>query len=293
LHGGGGGIRSGGGFHGDSRATMGRGFHTGAPGRTVTSGISHANLLANISPARLGRHGFSKSRSGSPPFVGFGPFGFGPLGFGPFGFGFFGFNQFGFNPVGCFGCGFGFGINSFAGFGFNQFGLRPFGCLGCGFGSGFGFGFGGPWFVSNWSGGLPDLNDDPPAAFEPVLYHPLPPYPGPVFAPDSYAPPCPSVSPASQPTAPTSSPHAATTNEASWFGAGGSPSDRGFAVDSVLSDSPADRIGIRPGDIVVRINCQEIRSTQDIESDITNTSGPIWVSYMIKGAWLTDKKIIR
>jgi hypothetical protein len=255
-------------------------------------------VLANLNPARLGRRPFSKSRSGSPPFIGFtpfgfSPFGFSPFGFSPFGFGFFGFSGFGFNPFGCFGCGFGFGINRFAGFGFNQFGLTSFGCPGCGFGSsfgsGFGFGFGGPWFLSNWSGGVSDSNDE--ATFEPLLYHPLP--PGPVFAPDSYAPPCPSVSPASQPTAPTSSPHAATTNEASWFGAGGSPSDRGFAVDSVRSDSPAARIGVRPGDIVVRINCQAIRSTQDIESAITNTSGTIWVSYMIKGAWLTDKKIVR
>ena len=111
--------------------------------------------------------------------------------------------------------------------------------------------------------------------------------PGPIFAPDSYAPDCPSPSQASGPTA------TASGSNVSWFGASGSTSDRGLAVDSVRSNSPAARIGVQPGDIVLRVNCQQIHTPQDIESAVNNSSGPIWVSYMIQGAWLTDKKIAR
>jgi PDZ domain len=115
--------------------------------------------------------------------------------------------------------------------------------------------------------------------------------PGPMFAPDSYAPDCPSPSSASQPTGRL--PSTAAAYKGSWFGASGSSSDRGLTVDSVRSDSPAALIGVRPGDIVLRVNCQQVRSAQDIESAVNSTTGPIWVSYMIRGAWLTDKKISR
>jgi PDZ domain len=127
-----------------------------------------------------------------------------------------------------------------------------------------------------------------------LLPYPAASDPGPMFAPDSYAPDCPSPSQTSQPIASASTERStAATNKAAWFGADGSSSDRGLAVDSVRSDSPAALIGVQPGDIVVRVNCQQIRSAQDIESAVNNTSGPIWVSYMIRGAWLTDKKISR
>jgi PDZ domain len=127
-----------------------------------------------------------------------------------------------------------------------------------------------------------------------LLPYPAASDPGPMFAPDSYAPDCPSPSQASQSVAGASTaPSPAATDKAAWFGASGSSSDRGLAVDSVRSDSPAALIGVRAGDIVVRVNCQQIRSAQDIESAVNNTVGPIWVSYMIRGAWLTDKKIAR
>jgi len=117
--------------------------------------------------------------------------------------------------------------------------------------------------------------------------------PGPMLAPDSYAPDCPSPSQASAPAGASAVAAIASANEASWFGASGRISDRGLAVDSVRSNSPAALIGVQPGDIVVRVNCQQIRSAQDIESAVNSTSGPVWVSYMIQGAWLTDKKIAR
>ena len=158
------------------------------------------------------------------------------------------------------------------------------------------------WWSPFWLGFWPwwgwDSNEGSAAEFEPssassnantVIGN----IPGSIVAPDSYAPPCPSVSNAFQTTSPPSPPRVVTTSEVSWFGVDGSPSDAGLAVHSVRADSPAARIGIRPGDIVVRINCQEIRGTQDVESALANITGTIWVSFMIKGAWLTDKKILR
>jgi len=117
--------------------------------------------------------------------------------------------------------------------------------------------------------------------------------PGPMFAPDSYAPDCPVPSPAPPPASSAPAVSASTPSSASWLGVTGTPSDRGLTVATVRPDSPAAQIGVRPGDLLVRINCQQIRSTQDIASAVTNTPGPVWVSFMIRGAWLTDKKIVR
>jgi hypothetical protein len=123
--------------------------------------------------------------------------------------------------------------------------------------------------------------------------YPLASDPGPMFAPDSYAPECVAPSQPPPPTSSASAPAAATAESGSWFGASGTASDRGLFVTSVRSDSPAAQIGVRPGDIVVRVNCQRIRTAQDVESAVNNAIGPIWVSFMIRGAWLTDKKIVR
>lgn len=131
-----------------------------------------------------------------------------------------------------------------------------------------------------------------------VTPYPMSSDPGSMFAPDSYAPDCPASSqpPFSQPAQPTSSvpaPAAGSTSSASWFGASGTASDRGFSVTSVRPDSPASEIGVRAGDIVVRVNCQRIRTAQDIDSAANASTGPVWVSFMIRGAWLTDKKVLR
>jgi PDZ domain len=117
--------------------------------------------------------------------------------------------------------------------------------------------------------------------------------PGPMFAPDSYAPDCPVPAQATQASANSASASTSAAISKSWFGASGSSSDRGLAVDAVRPNSPAAMIGVQPGDVIVRVNCQQVRTGQDVESAVNNTTGPIWVSYMIRGAWLTDKKIAR
>ena len=111
--------------------------------------------------------------------------------------------------------------------------------------------------------------------------------PGPVLAPDSYAPACPANSAASHSTA------AASSNAPANFGAAGSPSEKGFAVTSVRANSPAAQAGLQAGDVVVRVDCQPIRNSQDLESAFNGSNSTVWVSYLIQGSWLTDKKIAR
>jgi hypothetical protein len=111
--------------------------------------------------------------------------------------------------------------------------------------------------------------------------------PGPVLAPDSYAPPCPANSSASHTTA------AASANAQANFGATGSPSEKGFAVTSVRANSPAAQAGLQAGDVVVRVDCQPIRNSQDLEAAFNSSNSTNWVSYLIQGSWLTDKKIAR
>jgi hypothetical protein len=110
--------------------------------------------------------------------------------------------------------------------------------------------------------------------------------PGPVLAPDSYAPPCTGIASASHTAAAIPS---AQTN----FGATGSPSEKGFAVTSVRANSLAARAGLQVGDVVVRVDCQPIRNSQDLETAFSGSNSTVWVSYLIQGSWLTDKKIAR
>jgi hypothetical protein len=112
--------------------------------------------------------------------------------------------------------------------------------------------------------------------------------PGSVLAPESYAPPCPDGSSVSARKSEQSSTKA---NQA--FGALGETSAKGFAVTSVRANSPAAQAGLQVGDVVVRIDCQPIRNSQDLESAFAGSPGGVWVSYLIQGSWLTDKHISR
>jgi hypothetical protein len=111
----------------------------------------------------------------------------------------------------------------------------------------------------------------------------------PTAMPQSTSPTCPPASndrtgiPPAQP---------ATGNEGGLFGARGHASENGLKVTSVETGSRAAQVGIHPGDVVLRIDCQQVHSSHDIESAIAaNLSGIVWVSYLIKGTWLTDQEI--
>jgi opacity protein-like surface antigen len=72
-------------------------------------------------------------------------------------------------------------------------------------------------------------------------------------------------------------------------GCGGSV---GFQVDSVHDGSLAERLGIRPGDVIVKIDGAEVRSAVDIESAVgRNSTGTLQVDYLIKATWLTEQQI--
>jgi PDZ domain len=112
--------------------------------------------------------------------------------------------------------------------------------------------------------------------------------PGPVLAPDSYAPPCPAGS-SRAPQTQSASP----VNGEDLFGASGNASEKGLVISSVRAGSPAAQAGLQTGDVVVRADCRPIRNAQDIDSAFASSNGAIWVSYLIQGAWMTDKKIAR
>lgn len=109
---------------------------------------------------------------------------------------------------------------------------------------------------------------------------------GPVPVPDSHAPVCTSASTASAASA------QATSRATSLLGVSGSPGDNGLRIDSVRAGSPAARLGVHAGDVVLQVDCQQVHSGQDIESAVAaNSTGTVWVSYMIKGAWLSEGQI--
>ena len=116
---------------------------------------------------------------------------------------------------------------------------------------------------------------------------PLPSDPGSVFAPDSYAPPCGSVLEQT-----SASPLVLTANSSaeSRFGANGNPGVNGLTIKSIRAGSPAAQVGIQPDDVVLRVDCHQVRSVEDIESAVANANGTVWVAYLVKGAWLTEKK---
>lgn len=112
--------------------------------------------------------------------------------------------------------------------------------------------------------------------------------PGPVLAPDSYAPACPAQT---MPAPPAES--ASTGNGLASFGATGTASEKGLVVNTVQAGSSAAQAGLQAGDVLVQVDCQPIHQAADMENAFASSNGPVWVSYLIQGAWLTDKKVSR
>jgi hypothetical protein len=106
----------------------------------------------------------------------------------------------------------------------------------------------------------------------------------------------PSIAPACQSSSSaktrTGSLPSAFGGEAQSFGATVSSTNQGSKVTVVRAGSPAAQLGISPGDVVLRIDCQTVHSGSDIESAIaSNPTGTPWVRYLIKGAWLSEQQI--
>jgi len=113
--------------------------------------------------------------------------------------------------------------------------------------------------------------------------------PGQVLAPDSYAPVCPAATVAEDSKQATT----ASREKASAFGATGTTNAKGLTLTAVRSGSPAEQAGLLAGDVLLRVDCQPIRSAQDVDIAFAGAKGSVWVSYLIQGSWLTDKKIVR
>lgn len=112
--------------------------------------------------------------------------------------------------------------------------------------------------------------------------------PGQVLAPDSYAPPCSEEAGLVGPKA-----AAGTSEKATEFGATGTATAKGLTLSAVRSGSRAEQIGLQAGDVLVRVDCKTIRSAQDVDMAFAGANRTVWVSYLIQGSWLTDKKVVR
>jgi len=85
---------------------------------------------------------------------------------------------------------------------------------------------------------------------------------------------------------------AGADNQPGLFGAAGGASALGLRVSIVQPGSAASRIGIQPGDVVTKIDCQRVYSRRDIDAAIAaNGTGNIWVSYLIKSTWLKEQQV--
>ena len=66
----------------------------------------------------------------------------------------------------------------------------------------------------------------------------------------------------------------------------------GLKVLSVQGESPASQIGLKPGDILLKIDGQPVSSLKDVESAITaNSSGRILISYLVQGSWSVEREL--
>ncbi len=88
-----------------------------------------------------------------------------------------------------------------------------------------------------------------------------------------------------------SSPGCEDSSEAALLGVVGCSVENGLKVTTVRSGSPAIQAGISPGDIITEIDGRPVHSSHDIEAAIAGSaSGTVKVSYMIRGAWLTERE---
>lgn len=82
------------------------------------------------------------------------------------------------------------------------------------------------------------------------------------------------------------------SSEARTLGVFGYATDSGFTVTSVRDGSPAAQAGIAANDIITTIDGQPVHSSMDIEAVIAaSQNGTVSISYLIGGAWLTQKDV--
>jgi S1-C subfamily serine protease len=76
------------------------------------------------------------------------------------------------------------------------------------------------------------------------------------------------------------------------FGVRGKPAVLGFLVSAVISESPAARLGVNPGDIVHLVDGNDIHTAADLDRAVAaNTSGTLSVEFYIAGNWAVDRTV--
>jgi membrane-associated protease RseP (regulator of RpoE activity) len=87
-------------------------------------------------------------------------------------------------------------------------------------------------------------------------------------------------------------PRMSATEQAPLFGVSGHGVSQGFYVTSVTANSPAERAGMNPGNVLTTIDGQPVHTSKDIENAIaTSATGTVKVTYLIEGAWLADRDV--
>jgi hypothetical protein len=74
-----------------------------------------------------------------------------------------------------------------------------------------------------------------------------------------------------------------STSEAALLGVSGYESESGFKITTIRTGSPAVQLSLNPGDVILRIDGREVRSSREIEAAIAaSTGGTIRVSWLFQ-----------
>lgn len=90
-------------------------------------------------------------------------------------------------------------------------------------------------------------------------------------------------------SSPRSNPVSAGNQSVPSLGVSGHPVQSGFQIVSVDQGSIASRIGLAPGDVVLKINGTPVQSGLDIEKVMGESSSKGSLEYLIQGNWDTQK----
>lgn len=71
------------------------------------------------------------------------------------------------------------------------------------------------------------------------------------------------------------------------------PKDQGLLVKAVLADSPAERVGFRAGDVLIKLNDREIFSQSDVRESLQqNANGSVLIEFIRDGQLLSQEIVI-
>lgn len=93
------------------------------------------------------------------------------------------------------------------------------------------------------------------------------------------------------PSVPTA-PFVPTAPSNTSFGVSGYPTQLGFTIVSVVDDSPASRLGLNQGDVILEIDHQPVHNKDEVDGAVArNSSGTVSVRYMVQGVWTVEHPV--